>query len=343
MHATSLVPAPSKALVRPDADDLVACREILRVGSKSFSAAARLLPRRLRAPAAAIYAFCRVADDAVDADVHGALGGAGQTFGPAPAAPALPPLSARARLALLDRRLDAIFAGTPRPDPVDRAFAEVVAATSLPRAVPDALLEGFLWDVEGRRYDELTQVVAYAVRAAGTVGVMIARLLGVTDPVVLARAVDLGVAMQLTNIARDVGEDARAGRLYLPRAWLVAEGVCPEAFLADPRPDPGVARVVLALLDVADGLYARADAGLAALPGDARPAMRAARLVYADIGTVIRRRGGETVARRAMTSAPRKLWRLLQALGSRFWSPRPLGDAVLPEARSLVIAAGTAR
>jgi phytoene synthase len=134
----------------------------------------------------------------------------------------------------------------------------------------------------------------------------------------MARACDLGLAMQLTNIARDVGEDAANGRLYLPADWLRREGVDPAAFLRDPRPLPGVRRVVLQLLEVADGLYTMADAGLARLPASVRPSMIAARLVYADIGRVIRRAGGDSVTSRAVVSASRKAALLAKALLASF-------------------------
>ena len=98
----------------------------------------------------------------------------------------------------------------------------------------------------------------YAARVAGTVGVMMTLLMGVRDAAALARACDLGVAMQLTNIARDVGEDARAGRLYLPLDWLDEAGVDRDRFLAAPAPSPALARVVARLLAEADRLYARA-------------------------------------------------------------------------------------
>ena len=89
--------------------------------------------------------------------------------------------------------------------------------------------------------------------------------MGARSADLIARACDLGVAMQLTNIARDVGEDARAGRLYLPRAWLREAGVDPVEWLATPRFRPEIAAVVARLLKHAEGLYARADAGIAGL------------------------------------------------------------------------------
>ena len=171
--------------------------------------------RRRAAHATALYAFCRQADDAVDLGEDGA-----------------------AELAVLHSRLDLIYARKPLPIAADRAFAEVVATRSIPRELPAALLEGFAWDLAGRRYQTLADLNAYAARVAGTVGAMMAVILGAQDAAVIARACDLGVAMQITNIARDVGEDARRGRLYLPREWLAAAGVDADAWLANPRFSP---------------------------------------------------------------------------------------------------------
>ncbi len=113
---------------------------------------------------------------------------------------------------------------------------------------------------------------------------MMTVLMGVRDARTLARACDLGVAMQLTNIARDVGDDARKGRVYLPLDWLADEGVQPQALIADPRHDEALARVVARLLEAADVLYDRAVGGIAGLPLSCRPAIHAARLIYREIG-----------------------------------------------------------
>lgn len=280
-------PAPPPGPVFPEAGaraDLAECRALLATGSRSFHAASMLLPARIRAPASALYAFCRLADDAVDLSADPAAG-----------------------LARLGERLDAVYSGRPENHPVDRAFAVVVADFALPRALPDALLEGFAWDAAGRRYDALADLEAYAVRVAGTVGMMMAVLMGRREPAVLARACDFGAAMQLTNIARDVGEDARAGRVYLPLADLAAAGVDVGRFLARPEPSGALAGVVGRLLDAADVLYARGAAGVAALPADCRPAIRAAGLIYAEIGREIRRNGCDSVTRRAFVAGRRKL------------------------------------
>ncbi len=273
------------ALATSGDEDLAACRAILAQGSKSFALASRLLPARVRDPAAALYAFCRVADDAVD--------DAGA--------------DAQAALAELERRLDRMVSGEPIDHPVDRALSRVMKDHGLPRGPIDALLEGFAWDVEGRRYETLEDLYGYGARVAGTVGVAMTILMGPRAPLTLARACDLGVAMQLTNIARDVGEDARNGRLYLPRAELRRHGVDPDAFLARPQPSEALAEVVRGLLRAADTLYLRADAGIELLPRDCRLPIRAARLVYSDIHRSILRNGCDTVTRRAFVTKPRKL------------------------------------
>ncbi|MGD2135595.1 MAG: phytoene/squalene synthase family protein [Gemmatimonadales bacterium] len=275
----------------PDRADVAVCLELLRIGSRSFHAASLLLPRRVRHAAAAVYAFCRVADDAVD--------GGDLTH---------------ATLSALHRRLDRIFAGEGLDDPVDRALTGVVIRHALPRRPFELLLEGFQWEWEARRYDTIDDVRAYAVRVAGSVGALMALLLGRRDLPTLSRAVDLGVAMQLTNIARDVGEDARRGRLYLPHSWLRDAGLDPDEWRAAPRAHPGIDEAVHRVLVEADRLYRRSEAGLPHLPWRARPAIRAARLIYADIGTVLLRRGCDPVTDRAVTSTGRKVRFLARAL-----------------------------
>jgi phytoene synthase len=275
----------------PPSFEQVACREALRKGSKSFHAASLLLPKRVRDPATALYAFCREADDAVD------LGGGGD-----------------GALAGLHDRLDRIYAGRPNPSPVDTALAGVVARFALPRPLLDALLEGFAWDAQGRRYETLDDLEAYAARVAGTVGAMMATLMGERRPALIARACDLGVAMQFTNIARDVGEDARAGRLYLPGRWLAEEGVDADAFLARPVFSARLGAVVQRLLGAADLLYRRADAGIDALPRSCRPGIRTARLIYAEIGSRIAAGGFDSVSARSVVPRSRKLALGLRAL-----------------------------
>ena len=300
--------------------DARACQDLMRGGSKTFFAASRLLPARVRAPACALYAFCRLADDEIDDgnDPHAALRS-------------------------LHRRLDDVYAGRPQAIDVDRALASVVHRFAIPRELPDALLDGFLWDATGRSYNTLEDVMDYGARVAGTVGAMMSLVMGARGAHALARACELGVAMQLTNIARDVGEDARNGRLYLPREWLQAVGIDPQDWLAAPHFNDGIARVVQRLLNAADELYTRAEQGIAALPRDCRPAIHAARLVYAEIGRQLERQGLDSVAQRAVVPGQRKLALLARAAGAVVvlpadgrWTPAPL-----PAIRYLVDAAAS--
>jgi phytoene synthase len=123
----------------------------------------------------------------------------------------------------------------------------------------------------------------------------------------LARACDLGVAMQLTNIARDVGEDARAGRIYLPLAWLEDAGIDKDAFLANSEAHPEIKRMVKRLLHTARGLYVRSEAGIGSLPLQARTGIFAARYIYAAIGNAVARNGFDSINHRGRTNARQKL------------------------------------
>ena len=222
----------------------------------------------------------------------------------------------RAALADLHARLERIYAGSPSDIAADRAFADCVARFSIPKQFPLALLEGFAWDAEGRRYENFSQLKAYAVRVAGTVGAMMAMVMNVQERELVARACDLGVAMQLTNIARDVGEDARNGRLYLPLEWLREAGLEPDSWLARPVFSAALASVIGRLLAEAETLYSRSDPGLSSLPSACRPGMYAARLLYAEIGHEVERRGFDSVTQRAVVPWQRKARILADAVAA---------------------------
>ena len=279
-----------------DSQDLQACVAMMQGGSKTFFAASRLLPMRVRAAAIALYAFCRVADDLVD------QGG-----------------DAQANLSILKQRLDLIYAGTPTDAVEDHALALVVQHHQLPRLFLDALLEGFAWDAQGRRYQTMEDLQAYAARVAATVGGMMCWIMGRQSSTTLARACELGVAMQLTNIARDVGADAALGRSYLPRRWLIEAGVQPEEWLANPESSAGIQIVVARLLTEADRLYKQSQHGIAALPPDCRAAILAASMIYREIGVQLRREGLDSVHHRTVVSTTRKLVLLASAWTQASW------------------------
>ncbi|MEM1362096.1 MAG: phytoene/squalene synthase family protein [Pseudomonadota bacterium] len=265
--------------------DIQYCAELIKTGSLSFHAASKLLPRGVRDPALVLYAFCRLADDAVDLHTEKADA-----------------------VLKLHERLDLAYAGHPRDTPVDRAFAGIVEQFDMPRALPEALLEGLAWDAMCRRYESLSELRAYSARVASAVGAMMCVLMRMRDRQALARACDLGVAMQLTNISRDVGEDARAGRLYLPLDWLREVGLTPQDFLQNAQAGAEIRLLVRRLLHEADGLYARSEAGVGLLPVSCRPGIFAARYIYAAIGGRIQRLGYDSVSYRARTNATQKLF-----------------------------------
>jgi phytoene synthase len=296
--------------------DHAACALLLRDGSRTFHAASRLLPADARVAATAMYAFCRVADDAVDVDGGRMLA-----------------------LARLRERLSLVYAGRPMALSPDRAFADVVRRFGIPEALPAALLEGFEWDVLGHRYQDFPELCGYAARVAGTVGAMMSLMMGVRSRQALARACDLGVAMQLTNIARDVGEDARAGRLYLPLDWMRGAGIDVDAWMRKPAFVPQLVPVVRRLLEEADALYARAGAGIAMLPAACRPGMEAARILYREIGREVGRAGHDCISRRAVVPGWRKARLVGIAAATSLWPRRQDGRPALRPAHYLVEAA----
>jgi 15-cis-phytoene synthase len=300
---------PTASSERPHASpaDLALTRQMIRQGSKSFHLASLLLPSRVREPARALYGFCRMADDAVDQSGD-----------------------SKAAVAQLSRRLDLIYAGKPWDDATDKAFTDVAYRYAIPRALPQALIEGFAWDAEGRTYRNFSELTAYGVRVAGTVGAMMALLMGTRSAKAIARATDLGVAMQLSNIARDVEEDARNGRVYLPGDWLAERNLTADDVLRNPS---DAADIASRLVHEADALYARAATGIRLLPRSCRASIHAARLLYAAIGHEARRKQH---AGRAVVPYWRKAGLVLaavpQALSRRDASAHP----ALPEAQFVV-------
>ncbi|ABG29854.1 phytoene/squalene synthase family protein [Roseobacter denitrificans] len=298
--------------------DMEHCREAIRHGSLSFHAASKLLPAHVRDPALALYAFCRLADDEVD----------------------LKQDKVASVLRLRDR-LDQVYAGRPKDAPTDRAFAAIVEEFEMPRALPDALLEGLAWDAAERRYDTLSGVKDYSARVASAVGAMMCVLMRVRDADALARACDLGVAMQLTNIARDVGEDALERRIYLPLEWLEDAGIEVEVFFADPRATKAVRGMVKRLVMEANRLYMRSEAGVGALPRGCRPGIYGARFIYAGIGGQLTRMGYDSISARARTNKWQKIGWLGQSMllsGASMIMPKSsvLYARPLPEVQFLV-------
>jgi len=267
--------------------------------SKSFALASRLLDRRVRDQTAVVYTWCRRADDAIDDR------------------PAATPSELDDVLATLRAELDTAYARTAA-EPVLAAFGEVVHARAVPRHYPEELLAGLAMDASDVRYQTIDDVLLYAWRVAGVVGLMMSHVFGVSDDDALVNAAHLGLAMQLTNICRDVAEDWDRGRLYLPDELLARHGAPGLAGdlgrLLPASAHAPIARTVADLLALADRYYRSGDRGIRALPWRAALAVSAARRVYSAIGGRIARTGHDVLAGRAVVSGPAKLGHVAAAV-----------------------------
>jgi len=285
----SAVEAPRDAVV-------AASEESIAKGSKSFAMAARIFAPDVRDDCVMLYAWCRHCDDVIDGQELGH--GQDPAFREGQHA-RLETLREQTARALTDPN-------APDLDPAFAALARVAHRRAIPAREAQALLDGFGMDVDARIYRTVPELLDYCYHVAGVVGVMMARVMGVTDPATLDRASDLGLAFQLTNIARDVIDDARAGRIYLPADLLTADGlesVDPD----DPATRAGLHRVALRLLDLADTYYDSAFVGMGRLPPRSALAIAAARRIYRAIGGKLRRGGPKAWGGRVSTTKAEKL------------------------------------
>jgi len=251
-----------------------------------------------------LYAWCRHCDDVTDEQVLGFRKGSSSEGGPLP----------EDRLAALEGQTRRALAGEAVDEPAFAALQEVVRRHQIPERYPLDHLKGFAMDVEGVRYRTLDDCCRYCYHVAGVVGVMMSHVMGARDEDTLDRASDLGLAFQMTNIARDVMDDAEAGRVYLPEQWLQEAGV-PVTEIAGPEHRPAVHRVTARLLGEAERYYASARVGLARLPFRSAWAVATALRVYRDIGRLVRERGPQAWDRRASTGRGRKLVLALAGAG----------------------------
>ncbi|MBD8528659.1 MULTISPECIES: 15-cis-phytoene synthase CrtB [unclassified Massilia] len=297
-----------------DAALLEHATETIKVGSKSFAAAARLFDPATRRSVLMLYAWCRHCDDVVDGQELG--------FGVAPAASHDP----HAELARLYEQTRRAYAGEAMTDPAFAAFQEVALGQGIaPRYAFDHLA-GFGMDVDAVKYETIEDTLRYCYHVAGVVGLMMAQIMGAKDARVLDHACDLGLAFQLTNIARDIVDDARIGRCYLPAQWLREAGI-PETEIALPRHRVALAKVAARLVDHAEPYYASAIDGIGALPLRSAWAIATARNVYRQIGIEVKARGPAAWDERVGTSKATKLLLLVkggvEALLSRLRRARP--------------------
>jgi len=287
-----------------------AARQVCRKHARSFYFASHFLPRPKRRHAYAVYAFCRLLDDAVDeAKSHEEMEAGLARFSGY--------LDASYRMSDVDK----LFDNAPAPL---MAFAQTVRSCAIPRQYFDDLAHGCRMDLSIHRYQSWAELERYCYHVAGVVGLIMCRVFELKDEGALSKAVHMGNAMQLTNILRDVGEDFRQrGRIYLPLDEAydgfetdIAKGLVTEKFK----------HVMTSQIARARSLYAQASEGLSSLERDgSRQTACVMSVVYAGILGAIERNGLDCLSRRASISLTAKLLRLPKAISL---SRRKIGASV---------------
>ncbi len=262
------------------------CESRAAQSGSSFYYSFRLLPPERRRAITALYAFCREVDDVVD-EVHD-------------------PAVARAKLAWWRTEVGAVYDGAPQ-HPVAQALVPVVRSHRLPREHFDAVIDGMAMDLAQQRYADFADLERYCHRVAGVVGLMSAEIFGHEEASTAGFARDLGIAFQLTNIIRDVGEDARRGRIYLPQEDLARFGVSASALLRA-REEPGFGALMAFEVERARAWYDRAMAQLAPRDRKAQRASLAMAAIYRALLDEIARDGYRVLDRRIALTPLRKLW-----------------------------------
>jgi len=272
------------------------CREIMTKGSKSFSLAAKLFDAEIRDAAVFLYGWCRYCDDQVDE-----------------AGKAADKVELERRLKALRDKTASAFRFERQEEPVFIALQYIVHRYAIPAHYALELIEGMAMDVRSARYQTLRELLLYCYRVAGTVGLMMSHVMGLRDESALRHAADLGIAMQLTNIARDIIEDAGMGRVYLPLDWLDEVKISHDRIGA-PENREKLAVLTLRLLNEANRYYRSGDAGLWHLSFRSACAVSAARQVYAEIGSLLIRRGARAWDERTYVTSARKTWMVLRGV-----------------------------
>jgi len=281
-----VAPAPRRAVDYRLLDRAYAhCAAITAEYSRSFSMATQLLPRDKRRAIRALYAFCRITDNIVD--------------GP----------NGNAEAVLGAWRHTALAPEPPSYDLAAVAWADARARYRIPMRLAEQLIDGVARDLHQWRYTTFDDLAAYAYGAASTVGLMSLRIIGFDDAAAIQYAIKLGVALQVTNILRDVAEDWRAGRVYLPAEELAAFGLS-EADLAAGRVDSRWRAFMRFQIERNRRLYDEAWPGIALLKPDGRLAVAAAGELYRAILADIEAHNYDVFSRRAHVSAASKLMRL---------------------------------
>ena len=306
----------------PSRDAIVAtARERIGRGSQSFAAASRLFDRPTRERAWLLYAWCRACDDIAD----------GQDFGGEMSRVGARVSDPAARLAEITAKTDAALAGRVIGDPAFDALRIVAAETRLPAQFTRDLIAGFALDADDWRPRSEDDLYRYCYHVAGVVGCMMAVIMGVDpgDEATLDRACDLGMAFQLSNIARDIEEDDRAGRCYLPEEWLVEMDIPPGQHMKPPF-RKRLAVLARRLADAGAAFEDSARLGTPALPFRSAWAVLSAAAIYGAIGRKVANGGEHAWDCRVTTTR----WEKLRFIARAWGEARERVRRYPPEARN---------
>lgn len=246
------------------------CRAITREHAKTFYMATRFLPNHKQRGIFAIYSLCRYVDDLVD-EAEDLI-----------AKEELDISDVKVRLARWKENLQEAYEGRSFEDPILTAFSDVLRRFDIPIELPFGLMEGVSMDLYKNRYQTFDEVYDYSFKVASIVGLMTSQVFGYKSREALGYAVDLGIAMQLTNILRDVGEDLRKGRIYLPQNELAKFGVSEEDLFSHSL-TPSVKELLAYQIDRARRYYDRSEKGVSLLAKDSQLPVYLARYNYSRI------------------------------------------------------------
>ena len=269
------------------------CETVTKTHAKSFYFAAKFLPKEKQRAVYPIYAFCRHVDDEIDETGEGNQ------------------LQAIRAVENWKSGLQKIYAGTmdDGQNLVLIAWEDLLKTYKIPKNLPLDLMQGVLMDTQIKRYETFTELYVYCYRVASTVGLMSSEILGYADDKALEYAEAMGIAMQLTNILRDVKEDAAIGRIYLPQEDLKKFDVSEEQISAGEMSENFI-RLMRFQIARARDFYRTGEKGIALLEKDSRFTVLLASRIYSRILDEIERQNYDVFTRRASTTFSQKIFSL---------------------------------
>ena len=272
------------------------CRNITRFYAKTFYLATRFLPNQKQRSIFAIYGLCRYVDNLVDETEDLSISGQSE----------LTLIEVDKKLNEVKRKLEVIYRGGDVDDAILTAFADTLKKYHIPEELPFELMDGVRMDLVKNRFNDFEELYDYSYKVASVVGLMTSRVFGYTDESALDYAIDLGIAMQLTNILRDVGEDLERDRIYLPKEDLLRFDVDEKELFAGEMTQNFIEMMQFQIARARE-YYNRADIGIKMLARDSRLPVYLARYNYSKILDKIEENGYNVFNHRAYLSGVEKL------------------------------------